>query len=123
MKRIRIQCTLASLFPLVYVLLDQFQKQLQESYSQNFEFPFLVFVLNAVSPIVCPILLIAKGVFWIKTNQRFRWVVDVSVTLLMVVAILLFYNHFGLLYLISKYRDILLLMCIQLGFVVYDFIR
>ena len=123
MKRIRIQCTLASLFPLVYVLLDQFQKQLQESYSQNFEFPFLVFVLNAVSPIVCSILLIAKGVFWIKTNQRFRWVVDVSVALLMVVAILLFYNHFGLLYLISKYRDILLLMCIQLGFVVYDFIR
>ena len=120
MNRNRILYTITSLSPLLYIVLNLVQKQLQAAYSKTFEYPLFIFLLSIISPLVCSILLCFKMVLWTKMERIFCRAVDGGVAILTAAAVLLGYNQFGVLYFAANSPEVALVFCLQLCFAVYS---
>lgn len=108
------------LAPIIYILLDKIKNLLKEYYSKNFEMPLYVFFLSVLIPIVVSVLFFTKILFQKKMVSRSSKNLNILVTILLIMAIVLFYNTFNLLFFVSTYPMLTFIFCLQLCSLTYD---
>jgi len=127
MKNIKNKKTLYAVVSVTLVLYviasDVARDFLRVLYSRTFQTPVLTFVLAILTPIVVSILIFAKVLLQKNIPVQFSKIINISVTILFVVGVALFYNAlvlFGLLHIIVTYPMATFIFCLQLCSLAYD---
>lgn len=113
---------MCSFAPIIYVILKTVRNSLQTLYSQNYEFPLSVFILDLLIPISVSILFFYKIILQKKIITRFSVILNILVTILLIAGMIWFYKISNLLFWVSSDPMLTFICCLQLCSLAYDII-
>lgn len=116
----RILYFVSSFTPIIYVILNIIANSLKAFYFRNFEVPLYVFFLNILTPIIVSVLFYIKISFQKIMASSLNKSLNILVTILLIMAIFLFYNAFNLIYFVSTNSMLTFIVCLQLCSLFYD---
>lgn len=122
MKKNRMFYYMCSFAPIIYVILKTVRNSLQTLYSQNYEFPLSVFILDLLIPISVSILFFYKIILQKKIITKSSVILNILVTILLIAGMIWFYKISNLLFWVSSDPMLAFICCLQLCSLAYDII-